>query len=191
MTRTVSQALAYLRRERNTGAKFPAGMCKQETREAYLIPSDGSDDATEAWSRTRHRLTKSDPWTPGAFAWWTGGSEGHGHVAICDTTPGYVWSVDALRAGHWDRVLLASISAQWSQLREAGFSADIEGVKVVNVKALPASRITQAHTKYTRDRIVDLRLLDAAVAAGRTGPVKKARDAVDAAMRDLFEDVTR
>lgn len=191
MTRTVNQALDYLRREQKTGAKFEPGYCKRETREAYLIPSDGSGSATEAFGRTDHRFTTAAPWTPGAFAWWLGGAEGNGHVGILDTTPGYVWSVDILREGRWDRVLYASVSAKWRNLREVGFSADIDGVQVVKVPTATPTRITRARTRYNRDRVVDLNLLDAAVADGRTGSVKKARDRVDAAMRDLFEEVTR
>lgn len=190
-TRTPAQALAYLRAHQEHAPAFGVNECKKQTRTAYGVASDGSKDATEAWSRTRHRLSAAEPWLPGALAWWTGGSEGHGHVAICDTKPGYVWTVDYLRPGHWDRVLLAAVSARWTQLREVGFSADIDGVQVVKIPVHRPTRVEQARTRYQRDRVVDLKLLDAAVAAGRTGPVKRARDQVDAAMRALLKEVTR
>lgn len=193
MTRTAAQAIAHVARQSTNGPKFEPNYCKRETREAYLVPSDGSGSATQAFARTRHRLSAADPWTPGALAWWVGGSNGEGHVAICDTRPGYVWSVDIRRPGYWDRVLLASINAAWPQLRESGFSCDIDGVQVVTVAkpATTATRITRARARYQRDRVVDLALLDAAVAAGRTGAVKRTRDQIDTLIRQLFEDVPR
>lgn len=102
-----------------------AGMCKAETRGAYLIESDGSDDATEAWGRTRYRVHGA--WIPGAFMWWTGGSAGHGHVAVMAYRRGRLLTVDYPRTRRWNRTTVAELEAAWPGIRFAGVSLDIDG----------------------------------------------------------------
>lgn len=188
--RTPDEALAVVKHQASNGPAFAVGMCKKQTRLAYGVPSDGSDDATEAWRNTDHRLAgPADAAPKGALVWWTGGSDGHGHVAIADGA-GYVWSVDIKRAGYWDRVPVGEISRSWPRLQLAGITADIDGVRVVPAP-VKRSRVQLAVTTWRTERQVDLALLDAAVAAGRTGAVKTARDRIDAAMRDLARQVPR
>jgi hypothetical protein len=80
LPRTVNQAMSYLSDQIKNGKPFKSGLCKLKTREAYLIESDGSPDAATSWRRTKHRF--SGVWMRGAFVYWTGGSEGNGHVAM-------------------------------------------------------------------------------------------------------------
>lgn len=130
--RTKREAIAFVRHQSEHGPRFDAGLCKRQTRIAYGIPSDGSDDAAEAWTRTHYRLG-SGVWVPGAFAWWTGGSHGHGHVAFCAFKFGHVWSVDAHRSGYWDRVPFARIEAWAPSLTFRGFTLDIDGKVPVRI----------------------------------------------------------
>lgn len=143
MTRSPLEAIASVRAQSANGPRFATGMCKKKTREAYAVPSDGSKSASEAWARTDHRFDATKTWKPGAFAWWTGGSDGHGHVAIL-ADKGHVWSVDILRPGYWDKVSLERISRSWPKLRLAGFSLDIDGVKVTNLPAAPTPHLDAA-----------------------------------------------
>lgn len=124
--RTPAEALKTIRGWINAGRQLDrAGMCKQETREAYLIPTDGSEDAAEAWSRTRYRVTGA--WIPGAFLWWTGGSAGHGHVAVCGWRRGRIRTVDFPHARRWNDTTVVKLEAAWPGIRYAGMSLDIDG----------------------------------------------------------------
>lgn len=138
MTRSPEQAIDSVAfQSANADDPFDAGMCKQRTRMAYLVESDGSNDATEAWGRTKHRIPVSGKDAPrGALLWWTGGSAGHGHVAIADGKGG-VWSVDVKRTGYWDHVPFAEIQDWASSLRWAGVSRDIDGKLVVPIPSAP------------------------------------------------------
>lgn len=131
MTDRYQQALAYVADPELNGEPFPVGLCKQRTRIAFDVDSDGSVDAAEAWSRTKHRipLTLAD-WRP-AILWWTGGSEGHGHVAFTDPTPGLIWTVDFPGTGRWNRCSKVRLEAAWPALTYVGASLDIDGVQVI------------------------------------------------------------
>lgn len=126
--RTVSEALAYVNAQTRTGERFPVGWCKRKTREAYLIPSDGTSTAAEAWRRTRHRFTGR--WIRGGFIYWTGGADGDGHVAIMALRKGRIRSVDYPRHGHWNKTTVAALEAAWPDLVFAGTALDIDGAQV-------------------------------------------------------------
>ena len=127
-TRSVKEAIAYIRARIKSGTTFRSGLCKRESRMAYNVPSDGSGDATTAWGRTRHRFHGA--WIWGAFIWWTGGSEGHGHVAIMRWRKGHIWTVDYPHVGRWNATTVAELEAAWPKITFAGTSLDIDGVTV-------------------------------------------------------------
>lgn len=198
MTRTADQAIAHCFNQSTNGPQFEAGLCKQRTRIAYGVPSDGADDATEAWRRTDHRIAVTGTKAPrGALVWWTGGSEGHGHVAIADGKGG-VWSVDVKRAGYWDHVPFGQIAAWAPALRFAGVSADIDGVQVIPVPA-PAPRepfeplvLTRLRNAWRDGRIVHWTTFDALIRNGaqpEAAAAKVARDKIADAMREFFEAI--
>ncbi len=133
MTYTIEKAIDHVAAQSQNGPPFRVGMCKQQTRLAYAVPSDGSGSATEAWRRTDHRLSVAGDQAPrGALLWWTGGGLGYGHVAIADGKGG-VWSVDVKRDGYWDHVPFAQIATWAPSLNWAGVSRDIDSVTVVPV----------------------------------------------------------
>lgn len=130
----------------DTGAPFPVGLCKQQTRLAFSVPSDGSGSASVAWSRTKRRVNlTTENWRGGVLVWHTGGSKGYGHVCFTDAEPGFVWTVDYPNQGHWNRVKLTALEWAWANLTRAGFSLDIDGVQVVPALPLP-------ETGWTRTR---------------------------------------
>lgn len=152
MTRTTQQALAWTRtRGPIPNAKGEAvgasGWCKRETRTAYDVPSDGSLTAAAA-SRRADLHTQTAP-PHGALLWWTGGSEGEGHVAINDH--GTVRTVDYPTPGRWGTApSRAELERHWTKLHYVGWSPDIDGVTVVK---LPKPKPKPSRIAVTRDRL--------------------------------------
>jgi len=103
-------------------------MCKKMCREAYAVPSDGSEDATEALSRVQELHRTGTP-PRGALVWYTGGRSGHGHVAISEGG-GMIRSTDLPTSGQWGTVPRDEPVKAWG-LRYAGWSPDIDGVRVL------------------------------------------------------------
>lgn len=133
------------------GPAYRFGMCKMAVRQQYSVPSDGSPDAAAAWSRAKLRHPTSDPDVipRGVPVWWTGGSSGHGHVAI-SAGGGMCWSTDIRRTGYFDRVPIAHIREAWG-LRLVGWSEDIDGVRVWSAPLPPP-------VEPTRGKAVDAAL---------------------------------
>lgn len=130
MIRTPAQALEAARNQSKNGPRFGVNECKKRIRLLYLVPSDGSDTAAIAWTRTEFRRPVATAMPKGTLVWWTGGASGAGHVAIY-AGDGKVWSTDILRDGYFDLVPLEQIVRDWPNLRLAGASHDIDGVRVV------------------------------------------------------------
>jgi hypothetical protein len=134
MTRTVQQAAEFIGREIRFGNQFRSGLCKRKTREAYLIPSDGTQDATDAWHRTKHRFKNA--WIWGGLIWWVDGTpdpdtgKRHGHVAFMRWRKGHIRSVDFPRVGHWNNTTVTALEKAWPNITFAGTSLDIDGVTV-------------------------------------------------------------
>jgi hypothetical protein len=139
-TVTPLQAIARARNQSINGPRFEVGMCLRETRQLYDAPPLYTDAAT-AWSHTTKRVGLADA-PVGALVWWTGGSNGHGHVAILGKD-GYCWSVDIRRRGYFDRVPVATISREWG-LTYAGCSLDINGRQVVPDPPRPTPNLDHA-----------------------------------------------
>lgn len=148
MTRTPDQAL---KSTHDHSGPFKAGMCKKMTREAYGVPSDGSEDATEALGRVDFLHRTGTP-PRGAIVWYTGGRSGHGHVCIAEGG-GMIRTTDLPTSGHWGTVPRDTPVKEWG-LRYAGWSEDIDGVRVITVakpkpkpaKPKPPSRIAKHRT---------------------------------------------
>lgn len=105
------------------------GWCKWAVRRLYDVPSDGSASAAEAYFRTKLRHAGGEFSIPiGVPVWWTGGRNGHGHVAI-SAGRGKVWSTDIKRGGYFDLVPIDEITTSWG-LRFEGWSEDMDGVRV-------------------------------------------------------------
>lgn len=169
MTRTPEQAIQWT----HDRGLIPggAGWCKRETRSAYGVPSDGSNDATEAWSRTTRRHSTATVPPRGSVVWWTGGRNGHGHVAI-SLGDGRIRTTDLPSSGRWGTARLSDPERLWG-LRYMGWSEDIDGVRVFVPPKPPAkpSRIANL-----RERLQDV---------ARTAPTKRRRAAAAAAAAAL------
>lgn len=109
-----------------------AGMCLREVRECFGVgpTSPPTDDAAEAWQRAKRKHLETSPGDipRGVPVFWTGGSSGHGHIAI-STGDGRCWSTDIERPGYFDRVPISLIGTRWG-LQLVGWSEDLNGVTV-------------------------------------------------------------
>lgn len=130
-------AAAFLRWRRNA-----VGMCLKETRTAYGIPS-GEPDATRAWRSAigRHAGDTTPP--VGAPVFWTGGSSGHGHIAIY-VGKGLVRSTDAGGRGRMGTRPLSWFASRWG-LKYGGWAEGFNGHLVRDLTA------SAPRAKYTSD----------------------------------------
>lgn len=128
------RAIKAARRQSKNGPRFDPGMCLRETRLAMGIGA-GAPDAIGAWRRAKRRHPEKDPanFPRGVPVFWSGGSEGHGHVAIATGHNGMCWTVDKLRPGFWDRVPIDSITREW-RLNLLGWTEDLNGRPVPDIE---------------------------------------------------------
>lgn len=140
MTATPAQALARAHNQSVNGPRYDTGMCLRATRRLYDVPALYGDAAAAA-AQVEHRLRLLDA-PAGALLWWTGGSHGHGHVALY-AGDGYCWSVDIRRPGYFDKVPVVSITREWG-LTFIGASLDVNGVKVVPEPPRPSPNLDHA-----------------------------------------------
>lgn len=106
-----------------------AGMCLREVRECFGV-GPAADDAAQAWADAKHKHHETDPHKipRNVPVFWTGGSHGHGHIAI-GTGDSRVWSTDILRSGYFDRVPVTAIHEKWG-LTLVGWTEDLNGERV-------------------------------------------------------------
>jgi hypothetical protein len=124
----VSASQALSRAHAKVGHSCRVGYCLQEVRALYGI-GGGSPDATTAWNRAIGKHTSTPP--PGAPVFWTGGSHGHGHIAVMDHG-GYIISTDAPGSGRWGRVPLSWPAQRWG-VRLAGWAEGFNGVHIAEL----------------------------------------------------------
>jgi hypothetical protein len=105
------------------------GMCLQVCRQWAGIGSCWPDAST-AWREAldKHAGDRSDI-PRGAPVYWTGGSQGHGHIAI-SVGGGQVRSTDANGSGNVATRPLSWFDTNWSSLDFAGWAEDINGVHI-------------------------------------------------------------
>jgi len=122
MIRTGAKLFLWIRSHR----KWPAGYCLQYTRTAFNVGAK-YPDASTGWRNAKYKHTSYPP-PRGVPVWWTGGSKGHGHVAV-SAGKGKCWSTDAKGATNVAKVDIRELTRRWG-LRYEGWSEDINGVRV-------------------------------------------------------------
>src|SRR5262245_48884821 len=110
------------------------GMCQQQTR-IWAGISAKYPDAITAWRNTndRHPGNRNPP--RGSFVFWSGGSSGHGHVAM-SLGGGKVRSTDAGGRGRVATVELGWVERNWDQHYE-GWSWDNNEQTVIHSTPKP------------------------------------------------------
>lgn len=106
------------------------GHCLREVRECLAVPQryGTAQEAADHVARM-HREPNLSLIPRGVPIWWSGGSQGAGHVALSTGFLSKCFSTDILRTGYFDRVDIALIHQKWG-LTYLGWSEDINGVTV-------------------------------------------------------------
>jgi hypothetical protein len=103
------------------------GMCLQQCRLWAGIPARYSDAST-AWFNTNHRFPGDRNPPRGSMVYWTGGSSGHGHIAV-SLGKGKIRSTDAGGRGRVATVDLGWVERNWGQ-RYVGWAWDVNEVTI-------------------------------------------------------------
>ena len=108
------------------------GMCLQQVHDWAGIPAR-YPDASTAWRNANDRHRDRNP-PRGAAVYWTGGSRGFGHIAI-SLGRGRIRSTDAGGSGRVATRTIGWFDRNWTSLRYAGWSWDINEVTIPHRKA--------------------------------------------------------
>jgi hypothetical protein len=112
---------------------YAQGMCARFSRSCAGFgalgdfDNDGDADAVDMWKASKHRHEGDRNPPLGVFAFWSGGSSGHGHVAPTVTDTGVVRSTDWPRAGQVNNVQLSTIERAWPGLTYLGWTDEPYG----------------------------------------------------------------
>ncbi|GAA4739421.1 hypothetical protein GCM10023350_24800 [Nocardioides endophyticus] len=106
------------------------GQCLGWSREQADIPSRFMDAAT-AWEHATGRHSRDTTPPKGAAVYWTGGSGGHGHIAI-SVGNGMVRSSDAGGSGVVATISLRQLTREW-HLTYVGWADSINGYRIRGV----------------------------------------------------------
>lgn len=135
LTNAARGALRKAAEQSQHGPRYGEGECMMRTHDLYGAPAIGDFDgngrasAVDGWKYAKHKHPFDGDYAKvprGVPFWWSGGSEGDGHVVAC-LGGGECWSTDIKRTGFYDRVPLALIHEQWG-LTPLGWTEDIDGV---------------------------------------------------------------
>lgn len=125
--RTPNQAIGFARKN----LEFPPGFCLKYVRTAYGV-APRFVSAAEAWrnAQFKHPVGSGMQVPRGAPVYWTGGSQGFGHIAIA-TGNGACWSTDAGGSGKVAKVKIDDLTAKWG-IDFKGWAEDVNQVRVFN-----------------------------------------------------------
>lgn len=162
---TASDVAGRARRYAEAGTYWGVGMCLKFSRTCAGAPG-GVYDAITAWRNARHRHSDGTP-PRGSMVFWSGGSKGHGHIAVSDGG-GYVFSTDIVRSGRVNRVSIAYLSTRWGNLQYLGWSEDVNGAVVTSI-IQPTSSITMVRLANLRPGLRNADVTDLQLALRRHG----------------------
>ncbi len=118
------------------------GMCQQQCR-IWAGISARYPDAATAWRNTndRHPGDRNPP--RGSMVFWTGGSSGHGHVAV-SLGGGKIRSTDAGGRGRVATVDLGWVERNWGQ-RYGGWAWDNNEQTIIHSTPKPPAPVKPRH----------------------------------------------
>jgi len=125
----MARPFRYAQRQHEKPSRDWTGWCLVFVRLCFGAPAKARDAATAyAAAERKHPVTSGAQVPRGVPVFWTGGSHGHGHVAL-SRGGGSVWTTDFVRKGKVDVARIDDITRVWG-LRLAGWTEDINGVTV-------------------------------------------------------------
>lgn len=178
MVRSFTEGIAFIRSPQGRAVecinpRTGGGLCKERTREAFLVSSNGTGTAAADWASApdRHPGGRPEDAPAYSFGWATGGSAGSGHVWVNlgggrILTPG-----GPDDPHHWHETTTRALFTGWRTLRYAGWTRTIDG----KAPALPAA--AKVDTGSDRPKRVDVAIDDAQAAKAKA---HKAKDAAKA-----------
>lgn len=107
------------------------GMCLMYSR-TWLEIGSGAPTASSAWAHAAYKHPGDRSVPKGAPMFWTGGSRGFGHIAIC-VSPGdnpTIRSTDIPYAGVVGEAQLSWFDSHWTNLRYAGWAESLNGMVI-------------------------------------------------------------
>lgn len=134
MANKPSVSLAKAKAESKQSAAYAAGLCLKHVRTWLGIPASASD-ATTAWKNAKHKHTDANP-PAGAPVFWTGGSSGHGHIALSEGN-GKISTTDYPKTGHTGTGVSIHMPKDHWGLHYAGWSSDLNGVDIPGLTDAP------------------------------------------------------
>ncbi len=129
MTRNANHALAWARGQHRDGGTEWNGLCLVFVRSCYGIAAH-FPSAAAAWhgAERKHRQRDGDKVPRGVPYFWTGGSQGFGHVVIT-VGGGLCWSNDIKVTGGISLTRINDITRRWGQSPQ-GWTEDLNTVRV-------------------------------------------------------------
>jgi hypothetical protein len=134
MANKPSVSLAKAKAESKLSKAYQAGLCLQHVNNWLNTPHLGGDAAT-SWAHAKHKHTDSNP-PAGAPVFWTGGSSGHGHIALSEGG-GKISTTDYPRTGHTGTGVSIHMPKDHWGLHYAGWSEDLNGVSIPGLVTEP------------------------------------------------------
>lgn len=173
MPRDASEALAWARGQHRDGGNEWGGLCLVFVRSCFGVDAR-FPSAAAAWdgAKHKHRETDGAKVPRGVPYFWTGGSQGFGHVVL-SAGGGLCWSNDISGAGLISLVKINEITRAWRQTPQ-GWTEDINGVRIWKPPHLPVvdhSDLMRAFeidpgrpgTAGTKGSIIDVRRVERAL----------------------------
>jgi hypothetical protein len=124
-SRTPQEAVAAMQLLHTDNVNVGVGECLHTCRTAWGLPG-GSPSAAAQWESIPASHKHSGPAPLGAPIFWTGGSEGFGHIALSNGK-GSVWSTDLPVNAHVGLVSVDQVIRSWPNHRLAGWASMLEG----------------------------------------------------------------
>jgi hypothetical protein len=129
MSRTAAEALKRAREQHQDKSREWKGLCLVFVRTCFGI-GPHFPSAAAAWhgAQLKHRETDGNKVPRGVPFFWTGGSQGFGHVVLT-AGGGMCWSNDINVSGAISLASINEISMRWGQTPQ-GWTEDLNGVRV-------------------------------------------------------------
>lgn len=142
---TTNEAIAKARLWSHERLNFGLGQCLATTRQYWNVPSKwGTAALSYEHAAHKHGAASGTDVPRGAPVWWTGGSDGAGHVAI-SIGGGLCLSTDWKEPGRIDVARIDDITSHWG-LDFKGWTREINDVVVWKPRA-PVATVSLANLK--------------------------------------------